>query len=107
MKKSVSANTTIPSPSRASPAQETAWAVPRAGDWTANSVAPRAMALDKNGAGEVKDGNTVPGAELSEFYKEAIELQLIGVSADPKFGGMGAPLITMLLSFVQINRACI
>ncbi len=77
------------------------------GDWTANSVAPRAHALDKNGAGKVVDGNTIPGEELTAFYAEAKELQIIGLSADPAYGGMGAPLIASLLAFVQMNRACI
>lgn len=77
------------------------------GEWNATSVAGRARALDHNGAGTVVDGKTVPGPELSEFYKEAQELQLVGLAAETEYGGMGAPLIAGLLSFVQMNRACI
>lgn len=77
------------------------------GEWTAGAVAGRARLLDEQGAGEVVDGRTIPGPALSEFYKEASELQIIGLAADKEFGGMGAPAIAGLLSFVQINRACL
>jgi alkylation response protein AidB-like acyl-CoA dehydrogenase len=77
------------------------------GEWTATSVTERARKLDAEGAGEVKDGRTIPGEALTEFYNEVKELAITGVSADPKFGGMGAPHIAGLLSFTQINRACL
>ena len=77
------------------------------GEWSANSVAPRARHLDEEGAGIVKDGVTIPGKNLSEFYKEAQELQLFGLSAERKYGGMGAPVIAGLLGFIQLNRACL
>lgn len=77
------------------------------GEWNATSVAARARALDHNGAGKVVDGKTIPGPELTEFYKEAQELQVVGLAAEQEYGGMGAPLIAGLLSFVQMNRACI
>lgn len=77
------------------------------GDWTANSLAPRARELDHQGAGKVEDGHTVPGPCLQATYDEAKELQLVGLCADPKHGGMGVPTIAGLLGFVQMNRACI
>ncbi len=77
------------------------------GEWTANAVAGRAKKLDENGAGTVVDGNTVPGPELTEFYNEAKELQIIGLAAPAEHGGMGAPAIAGLLAFTQMNRACI
>ncbi len=77
------------------------------GEWCGTSVKDRARRLDEQGAGEVKDGKTIPGEALQEFYNEAQELALSGVAADQKFGGMGAPVITGLISFAQMNRACL
>lgn len=77
------------------------------GEWTAGSVRERARQLDEEGAGEVKDGYTIPGQALQAFYDEAKELQIIGLATPTEFGGMGAPVIANLLSFTQINRACI
>jgi 3-(methylthio)propanoyl-CoA dehydrogenase len=76
-------------------------------DWSSTSVAGRAKALDEQGAGTLVDGKTVPGEALTEFYNEAKELQIIGLSADPEFGGMGAPVTTNLISFIMMNRACV
>lgn len=77
------------------------------GEWSAGAVADRARRLDHEGAGEVKDGVTIPGEALSQFYAEAQELQVVGLAADAKYGGMGAPAITGLFAFTQMNRACI
>lgn len=77
------------------------------GEWTAGAVSERARRLDHEGAGEVKDGRTVPGPALQEFYNEAQELQIAGLAAETKYGGMGAPAIAGLISFAQMNRACI
>ena len=77
------------------------------GEWTGGAVTERARRLDEEGAGEVKDGYTIPGQALQEFYDEAKELQIIGLSAPQDFGGMGAPVIANMLAFTQINRACI
>jgi len=77
------------------------------GEWCGTSVKDRARRLDEQGAGEVKEGRTIPGEALQEFYNEAQELAITGVAADPKFGGMGAPVITGLISFAQMNRACL
>jgi hypothetical protein len=38
------------------------------GEWSAGAVADRARRLDHEGAGEVKDGVTIPGEALSQFY---------------------------------------
>ncbi len=77
------------------------------GDWAGTSVANRARALDENGAGTVEDGWTKPGPELTEFYNEAKELSVFGLSAPVEYGGMGVPAIAGLLAFAQVNRACI
>jgi alkylation response protein AidB-like acyl-CoA dehydrogenase len=77
------------------------------GNWTGEVLAPRARELDDVGAGEVKDGNTYPSAPLSATYKDAKELSLFGMSAEPQYGGMGVPVSTQMISFTQMNRACI
>ena len=77
------------------------------GEWAANSVATRARRLDAEGAGKVVDGKTIPGEALKEFYQEAQDLQVVGLSAPTQFGGLGAPNIASLLTFVQLNRACL
>lgn len=77
------------------------------GEWTATSVKDRARQLDHEGAGKIVDGKTVPGEALSALYQEAQELQFVALCAEPEFGGLGAPAISGLLAFSQINRACI
>jgi alkylation response protein AidB-like acyl-CoA dehydrogenase len=77
------------------------------GEWTGNAVTQRARRLDEEGAGKVVDGVTIPGEALSEFYAEAQELQAIGISAPTEYGGLGAPAIANLMTFTQINRACV
>jgi alkylation response protein AidB-like acyl-CoA dehydrogenase len=77
------------------------------GDWCGGAVQERAKQLDIEGAGEVKDGNTIPGPLLSAFYNEAVELGILGLSSPVEYGGMGAPVIANMLVFEQINRACI
>jgi alkylation response protein AidB-like acyl-CoA dehydrogenase len=77
------------------------------GEWTGGPVTERARKLDEEGAGTLVDGKTIPGAALTEFYDEAKELQIIGLAASQKYGGMGAPAIAGLLAFTQMNRACI
>jgi alkylation response protein AidB-like acyl-CoA dehydrogenase len=77
------------------------------GEWTAGAVAERAKRLDEEGAGSIENGATIPGAALTEFYNEAKELEIIGLSASPEFGGMGAPHIASLMTFTQLNKACI
>ena len=77
------------------------------GEWSGETLTPRAVELDKQGAGTVKDGVTIPGELLQKSYDEAKELALIGLCAEPEFGGMGVPLIVGMLAFSQMNRACI
>lgn len=76
------------------------------GDWTANAVLDRAHALDKNGAGKVVDGNTVPGEELSQFYKEASELQAFGLPVPVEYGGLGLPIGPLMVLLCQLSRSC-
>jgi alkylation response protein AidB-like acyl-CoA dehydrogenase len=77
------------------------------GDWTGNSLAPRARELDETGAGKVENGVTIPSAPLQKTYDEATELQFFGLTADPEYGGLGVPVATGMVSFTQVNRACV
>ena len=77
------------------------------GDWTANSVAPRAARLDAEGSGKVVDGHVVMGQALVEFYEEAKKRDFIGISIPKEFGGLGVPMVVTMLTFTQLSRACL
>ncbi len=77
------------------------------GDWTANSVAPRAARLDAEGSGKVVDGHVVIGQALVEFYEEAKKRDFIGISIPKEFGGLGVPMVVTMLTFTQLSRACL
>ncbi|WP_419172072.1 acyl-CoA dehydrogenase family protein [Halobacteriovorax sp.] len=76
------------------------------GSWAADAVYNRAEAIDVNGAGVVKDGRTIPGKELSEFYQEATELGAFGLCVPTEFGGMGLPAVALMILLEQLSRAC-
>lgn len=77
------------------------------GEWTANSVAPRARVLDEAGSGKVVNGHVEVSAPLKEFYAEAMNLDIVGMGVSKDLGGMGLPLIVPMLAFTQLNRACL
>jgi alkylation response protein AidB-like acyl-CoA dehydrogenase len=77
------------------------------GDWTANSVAPRARRLDKEGSGKVVNGHVEISGPLKELYDEAKNLEVFGLGVQKDLGGLGLPLIVPMLAFTQMNRACI
>jgi 3-(methylthio)propanoyl-CoA dehydrogenase len=77
------------------------------GDWTANSVAPRARLLDQVGSGKVVDGHVEISEPLKDLYKEAISLEVLGLGIIKEYGGLELPLIVPMLAFTQMNRACI
>ncbi|WP_127716152.1 acyl-CoA dehydrogenase family protein [Halobacteriovorax sp. HLS] len=77
------------------------------GAWTGTSVTDRAAALDRDGAGTVVDGRTIPGEHLQALYKEAIELEMIGLPFPQELGGMGAPTSLLLIVLAQLSRACL
>lgn len=77
------------------------------GDWSGGAIHNRARELDKVGSGVVKDGNTITSEPLQALYNEAKELAFFGMCAETKYGGMGAPAAAQMVSFTQINRACI
>lgn len=77
------------------------------GDWSAKKVAPRAALLDREGAGEVKEGKTIPGKALTELYNEARELELIGLLMPREFGGLQVPQSLQFVVLAQLARACV
>lgn len=77
------------------------------GSWAGSTVYQRAETLDKEGAGEVKDGKTIPGPALLDFYKEAVEMQTFGIPVPEKFGGMELPVSIYGLVVQQLSQSCI
>ncbi len=77
------------------------------GDWAAKKVAGRASALDREGAGIVVDGKTIPGSALKELYSEARELELIGLLMPREFGGLQVPQSLQFVVLAQLARACV
>src|SRR5688572_24566079 len=76
------------------------------GNWTANSVAPRARRLDEVGSGKIVNGHDEISELLKELYKEATEMELFGMGVPKEYGGLALPLVVTMVSFVQLNRAC-
>lgn len=77
------------------------------GDWSANSIAPRAFRLDAEGSGKAIDGHVTISPALKEFYEEAKKLEFVGIPVSKEYGGLGVPLIVSMIAFTQLNRACI
>ncbi|OUR94113.1 hypothetical protein A9Q84_17535 [Halobacteriovorax marinus] len=77
------------------------------GEWAGTKVADRAHLLDVEGAGVVKDGKTFPGPHLQALYKEAAELEMIGLPFPAKLGGMETPTSILLIVLEQLSRACL
>ena len=76
------------------------------GKWSGAELAARAGLLDKEGAGTIENGKTVPGPLLSQTLSEARELGLFGLSAPTSFGGSGLPFSITILSFGLMARGC-
>jgi alkylation response protein AidB-like acyl-CoA dehydrogenase len=77
------------------------------GQWTAETLAPRARELDDLGGGTLVDGSVQVSEVLARTYQEARELDIFGLAIDPKYGGMGVPVSVGLLVFEQLCRACV
>lgn len=76
------------------------------GDWASSSVKERAEALDRKGAGEVKDGRTYPCEELQSLYQEATELGVFSICVPRQFGGSHAPATLYMMMLNQLARYC-
>ncbi len=77
------------------------------GDWAGNSIATRAERLDREGAGKIENGRTIPGEALSELYREATELSIFGVTLPRKYGGLETPTAGPLIGMANMARGCI
>ncbi|MBA2404937.1 MAG: acyl-CoA dehydrogenase family protein [Bdellovibrionales bacterium] len=77
------------------------------GDWTGNTIAPRAGRLDAEGSGKAVDGHVILNPILKELYSEAVNLGVIAIPVPKEYGGLGIPLIVSMITFTQMNRACI
>ena len=77
------------------------------GKWTAEVVAKRARELDAVGGGQLVDGRVEISEVLKKTYQEAVAMDLLGITIDPKLGGLGAPQTVALFGFEQLNRACV
>lgn len=77
------------------------------GAWCAGPVKDRAAKLDQEGAGEVKDGRTIPSASLQAFYKEARELGLVAMPMPREFGGLHVPAALQFIVLSQLSRSCL
>jgi 3-(methylthio)propanoyl-CoA dehydrogenase len=76
-------------------------------EWSSNTLAPRAKELDKEGAGTLLDGKTIPGQALSKSYAEANELGFFSLFIEPHYGGQGIPVTVGSLMYAHIFKACI
>ena len=76
------------------------------GSWAGTTLSQRAATLDKEGAGTLEGGKTIPGDGLSASYKEANELGFHGVSLPKEYGGLDLPLTVNAFQFQQVGRAC-
>ena len=77
------------------------------GDWAGKSIAARAERLDREGAGKIENGRTIPGEALSELYREATELSIFGVTLPRKYGGLETPTTGPLIGLAAMARGCI
>ncbi len=76
------------------------------GEWAARSIKEVGAQLDKEGAGEVKDGRTHAGPALSRMLNEAKELQVYGITLPTEYGGMGLPNAVYMMSQNLLSRSC-
>ncbi|MFZ9596471.1 MAG: acyl-CoA dehydrogenase family protein [Bdellovibrionia bacterium] len=77
------------------------------GNWTGNTLAARARQLDEVGGGKAVDGRVEVSEVLTRTYQEARDMDLIGLVAEPQYGGMGLPAVLGQVVFTQLSRACL
>lgn len=68
------------------------------GQWSEESISKLNKELDKHGAGEVKEGETIPSQPLAQLYKEATQREVLGLNVPARFGGLEAPTSIQLLA---------
>jgi alkylation response protein AidB-like acyl-CoA dehydrogenase len=77
------------------------------GEWAGTSIKEIGELLNKDGAGTVKDGRTVPGPHLERLYKEARELSVYGLPLPREFGGLETPVSIYMIFLGQLSRSCL
>ncbi len=77
------------------------------GDWTNGPLMEMAARLDKEGAGEVRDGRTYLSEPLQNFIKECKQFEVFGLPLPKEYGGMGAPISLFFIMMGVMSRACI
>ena len=76
------------------------------GAWAGTSVLEIAGQLDRQGAGEVKDGKTVDGPAITRLINEAKELMVFGLPLPREFGGLATPSLIYMMFLNQVSRSC-
>lgn len=76
------------------------------GDWASGSVKEIGELLDKQGAGEVRDGRTYPSEANQRMINEAKELQVFGLPLPREYGGMGMPNSVYMMTQNLLGRSC-
>ncbi len=77
------------------------------GQWCQEKIAPRAISLDSQGAGLVKDGSTYPNSLLKDLYQEAVDIHFFSLTTGSEFGGLDLPVALNMMAFTFIGRACL
>ena len=78
------------------------------GEWTGETLAPRARILDEEGAATCNpDGSVTVKPTLLKTYEEASQMEILGTCVPEVYGGMGLPVSVTMFLFEQIARACI
>lgn len=76
------------------------------GEWAGTSVNEISEMLNKEGAGTVENGRTIPGPALTRLYKEAAELSVYGLPLPREYGGLQTPALIYMLFLAQLSRSC-
>ena len=76
------------------------------GKWAGTKIADRSERLDREGAGTIENGRTIPGEALAQLYKESKEMDIFAMVLPKEHGGLGAPTTLQLILLEQISRGC-
>ena len=78
------------------------------GKWTGETIRERAKELDERGCAVANpDGSVTLSETILKTYQEAVKLDVLGISVDEKYGGLGIPVTVSMFVLEQMARACI
>ncbi len=78
------------------------------GKWTGETLRNRAKELDETGCAKLRGDGSVEILEpMQKTYSEARTFDLLGVSLEEQYGGLGLPISVNMTIFEQVARACI